>query len=39
MNKALQELADLGVAVWLDDLSRPRLHSGSLAAMVERGDM
>ncbi len=39
MNKALQELADLGVAVWLDDLSRPRLSSGSLAAMVERGDI
>ncbi len=39
MNKALQELADLGVAVWLDDLSRPRLHSGSLAAMVEQGDI
>jgi len=37
--KSLQELADLGVAVWLDDLSRPRLHSGSLAAMVERGDI
>jgi len=39
MTKSLQELADLGVAVWLDDLSRPRLHSGSLAAMVERGDI
>ncbi len=39
MAKSLQELADLGVAVWLDDLSRPRLHSGSLAARVERGDI
>ncbi len=39
MAKSLQELADLGVAVWLDDLSRPRLSSGSLAAMVERGDI
>ena len=39
MTKSLRELADLGVAVWLDDLSRPRLSSGSLAAMVERGDI
>jgi len=39
MAKTLRELADIGVAVWLDDLSRPRLQSGSLAAMVERGDI
>ena len=39
MTNSLQELADLGVAVWLDDLSRPRLSSGSLAAMVERGEI
>ena len=39
MTKTLQELADAGVAVWLDDLSRPRLQSGSLAAMVEQGDI
>jgi len=39
MTKTLQELAEVGVAVWLDDLSRPRLQSGSLAAMVEQGDI
>jgi len=39
VTKTLQELADAGVAVWLDDLSRPRLQSGSLAAMVEQGDI
>jgi transaldolase len=35
MNKALQQLADIGVAVWLDDLSRARIQSGELARMVE----
>ncbi len=39
MPQALQDLAKAGVAVWLDDLSRPRLQSGSLAAMVGRGDL
>ncbi len=39
MTKPLQELADAGVAVWLDDLSRPRIQSGSLAAMVGQGDI
>jgi len=39
MAKTLRELTDIGVAVWLDDLSRPRLQSGSLAGMVERGDI
>ena len=39
MSHALQDLAKAGVAVWLDDLSRPRLRSGSLAAMVGRGDV
>ncbi len=37
MTQALQDLAVAGVAVWLDDLSRPRLQSGSLAAMVAQG--
>ena len=37
MTQALQDLAAAGVAVWLDDLSRPRLHSGSLAGMVAQG--
>ncbi len=33
----LARLTEAGVAVWLDDLSRERLRSGSLAARVERG--
>jgi transaldolase len=39
MAKALTELATAGVAVWLDDLSRPRIHSGSLARSVEAGEI
>ncbi len=39
MTQALQDLAAAGVAVWLDDLSRPRLQSGSLAGMVGQGDI
>jgi transaldolase len=31
---ALQELTDGGVSIWLDDLSRSRLASGSLQALV-----
>ncbi|WP_409482849.1 transaldolase [Arsenicicoccus dermatophilus] len=31
----LQDLAAAGVSVWLDDLSRERLESGNLAAMVQ----
>jgi transaldolase len=37
MPNALQQLADTGVAVWLDDLSRARIQSGELARMVEHG--
>jgi transaldolase len=33
----LHQLAQAGVAVWLDDLSRRRLNSGGLAKLVERG--
>src|SRR3954452_6763143 len=39
MAQALQKLAAAGVAVWLDDLSRPRIQSGSLARLVEQGDI
>lgn len=39
MAQALQELAAAGVAVWLDDLSRPRIQSGSLARLVEQGNI
>ena len=35
MINALQQLADTGVAVWLDDLSRPQIQSGELAELVE----
>nr|WP_191057989.1 transaldolase [Geminicoccus harenae] len=37
MANALQQLADTGVAVWLDDLSRARIKSGELAGMVKHG--
>jgi transaldolase len=39
MAQALQELAAAGVAVWLDDLSRPRIQSSSLARLVEQGSI
>lgn len=32
---ALEELASAGVSIWLDDLSRERLETGNLAALVE----
>ena len=35
----IEELREIGTAVWLDDLSRPRIVSGSLSALVERGDI
>ena len=34
MNDRLKALADAGVSIWLDDLSRERLTSGSLAALI-----
>src|ERR1700760_1321731 len=39
MAKALTDLAAAGVAVWLDDLSRTRTLSGSLARMVEQKEI
>ena len=36
MADALKALNAAGVSIWLDDLSRERLTSGSLAAMIER---
>ena len=33
----LADLAEAGVAVWLDDLSRERLRSGNLAELARRG--
>ncbi len=34
MNDRLKALADAGVSIWLDDLSRERIESGNLAALV-----
>ena len=34
MNDRLKALADAGVSIWLDDLSRQRLTSGSLEALI-----
>ena len=34
MSDPLKLLSDEGVAVWLDDMSRSRLVSGSLKALV-----
>jgi transaldolase len=36
MNDALAALTGAGVSIWLDDLSRDRLVSGSLASLAER---
>jgi transaldolase len=33
-NETLKQLTDAGVAIWLDDLSRERLVSGTLATLV-----
>jgi transaldolase len=35
----LTTLKNAGVAVWLDDLNRSRIHSGSLAQSVENGEL
>lgn len=35
-NPALKALADNGVSVWLDDLSRQRIQSGNLVELVEK---
>ena len=34
-NQNLQALADAGVSIWLDDLSRDRLNTGNLAELVK----
>jgi transaldolase len=39
MSTAYEQLKTAGVAIWLDDLSRERLASGSLAQMVEAGEI
>jgi transaldolase len=35
MNERLEKLAGAGVAIWLDDLSRKRIESGNLAALMD----
>jgi len=35
MSECLQDLTDLGVSVWLDDLSRERLITGNLAGLID----
>jgi transaldolase len=35
MSERLQALADAGVSIWLDDLSRERLETGNLADLVK----
>jgi hypothetical protein len=39
MAEALRDLAAAGVAVWLDDLNRTRILSGSLTDSVESGEI
>ncbi|AJZ85192.1 transaldolase [Streptomyces antimycoticus] len=36
MTDALKRLADEGVAIWLDDLSRQRITSGNLAELIDQ---
>lgn len=35
MTNRLRALADQGVSIWLDDLSRERIESGNLADLIE----
>ena len=35
MSERLKALADAGVSIWLDDLSRERIETGNLADLVE----
>jgi hypothetical protein len=39
MSQALNELAAAKVSVWLDDLSRSRIDTGSLVGMVDKGEI
>jgi transaldolase len=36
MTDRLKALSDLGVSIWLDDISRGRLKSGNLAELIEK---
>ena len=35
MSERLKALADAGVSIWLDDLSRERIETGNLAELVK----
>ena len=39
MSSALNDLAEAGVSVWLDDLSRPLIKTGGLAKLVGDGEI
>jgi transaldolase len=39
MTACLQQLTDLGVSIWLDDLSRERLLTGNLAELVRSSNV
>jgi transaldolase len=39
MTSPLRELTDLGVSVWLDDISRDRLTTGNLAALIRDSEV
>ena len=39
MNDRLKSLADAGVSIWLDDLSRERLETGNLADLVKNSNV
>lgn len=39
MNDRLKGLADAGVSIWLDDLSRDRLNSGNLANLINESSV
>jgi transaldolase len=39
MSDRLKALADAGVSIWLDDLSRERIETGNLAELVEKSSV
>ena len=39
MSDRLKQLADAGVSIWLDDLSRERLKTGNLAELAEKSSV
>lgn len=39
MSSPLRDLANAGVSVWLDDLSRPLIETGGLAKLVDDGEI